>query len=219
MKIARKHVCFFFSFALAVCVPTAPGQSASRLQGVVLDQSGAVVPDALVKLSSLDGLRETKTDESGRFEFADLPSGSYDLQSEHRGFKTGTVESIQVTDKVIQRISITLQIGFPTCEAQPTVSYGKRSDNGNLMGSVNGTTVKSAKLTLTSRESGRIYLTTSNEKGEFQFIDVEPGRYTLRVASDGYTDRSGIDFWVMRENLTKISPIYMSPKDIIFLCA
>jgi Carboxypeptidase regulatory-like domain len=215
VKIARK-VAFSFGLFFSACVPTTPSEPATRLAGVVLDQAGAVILDASVKLFSLERVRETKTDDRGRFAFSDLLSSSYDLQVERPGFKTRTVESIQVTDRVIQQVAITLQIANPTCDMKPTVSFERRSGKVNLKGSVNDAfdgPLKNASLTLTSSESGQIYVATSNDKGEFQLTDLAPGKYALRAAHDGYWDGEVTDLRITRENLTNLSPVYISRKD------
>ena len=49
----------------------------------------------------------------------------------------------------------------------------------------------------------------SNEKGEFQFSDLEPGWYTLKAVRDDSSAR--ISFWVAGENLTRVSRIYLPP--------
>ena len=221
MKIARKLV-FFFGFFLAVRVPTTPSEPARRVEGVVLDQAGTLLPGAFVKLFSLERVRETKTDDSGRFEFVDLATDSYDLQVELPGFKKGTVESIQVTDKAVQQFAITLQT-TTECDLNPTVSFEKRFDKANLKGTVIGAShgpLKNARLTLTSSESGRIHVTTSNDKGEFQFIDVGPGKYALRATHHGYGDSSAADLRIARENLTVLSPITIFRKNehLIIVC-
>jgi hypothetical protein len=215
VKIARKVVLSFGLF-FAACVPATPSEPAARLTGVVLDQTGAVILGASVKLFSLERVRETKTDDTGRFAFGDLLSDSYDLQVEHPGFKTRTVESIQVTGRVVQQVAITLQVENPTCDMRPTVSFERRSGKVNLKGSVDDLfdgPLKNARLTLTSSESGQIYVTASNDRGEFQLNNLEPGKYALRAAHDGYSDGEVIDLRVARENLTNLSPVYISRKD------
>jgi len=202
----------FFSLFLAACEPAASSEAATRLDGVVLDQGGSVVSGAWVRLFSLEKIQEIKTDDLGRFEFADLLPGSYDLQVERRGFKTQNVESIQITDKATQQLSFTLQVDSPTCEIKPTISYERRSGAANLKGSVNDFSdgpLKNVRVTLTSSESGQIHVTTSNDKGAFQFIDLEPGKYALKFAHDGYWEGSVVGVRVARENLTNLNPMYI----------
>jgi len=166
-----------FGLFFAAFVPTTTSSELpTRLAGVVLDQAGAVILGASVRLFSLQRVRETETDDMGGFAFGDLLSGTYDLQVAHTGFKTRTVEIIQVTDRVIKQVSITLQVENSPCDLKPTVSYERRSANVNLKGSVNGLfdgPLKKARLTLTSSESGQIHVATSNDKGEFQLSDLE----------------------------------------------
>ena len=70
----------------------------SVVSGTVLDQSGAVVPRVKVTLINQDS-KETKTvsaNDSGRFEFASLPPGSYTIKIEARTFTTLNVINVVV---------------------------------------------------------------------------------------------------------------------------
>lgn len=77
---------------MSACAPTrvssepptscAP-QSTARVVGVVVDQrTEEPLPNALIVLTSseLDEQREASTDEHGRYDFAGLPSGTYEIQ-------------------------------------------------------------------------------------------------------------------------------------------
>ena len=213
MNVVRQAV--LFSLFLAACEPVTPSAAATRLDGVVLDQAGSVVSGASVRLFSLEKVRETKTDDMGRFEFPDLAPGSYDLQVERLGFKTRNVESIQIADKGIQQLPVTLQVDNPTCEFKPTISFEERSGEANLKGSVNDFSdgpLKNVEVTLTSLESGQIHVTTSNDKGAFQFVGLPPGKYALRFAHGGYSEGSVAGVRIARENLTNLSPMYIFRK-------
>jgi hypothetical protein len=118
----------------------------------------------------------------------------------------------------------------------PSVSYEQRSGNVQLAGIVTEVSRVPApftSLTLLQADlnvppvSGRNPASTrgmksfsneriiaeivSNGKGEFQFTDLEPGWYTLRAARDDSSAR--VSFWVARENLTRLSRIYLLPKN------
>src|SRR5690349_21669725 len=57
--------------------------------GIATDASGSVVPGASVTLSSQDtGVRRTAaTNETGAYSFPNLPTGSYRLTAEAKGFR------------------------------------------------------------------------------------------------------------------------------------
>jgi hypothetical protein len=62
----------------------------SSLTGVITDPSGAVVPDAKVKLTDVDKgfTYEAETDNDGRYVLRSLPPSNYRLSVSLAGFKT-----------------------------------------------------------------------------------------------------------------------------------
>src|SRR5215469_5202170 len=88
------------AFMLLVFVPCAgaigqdvpAGASVSvehgRLSGKVADPTDAVIPDALVTITSVKGgvEKRTETDKVGRFQFQDLPTGQYTISIMREGF-------------------------------------------------------------------------------------------------------------------------------------
>lgn len=207
-------------FLLTSCLPGYSawgGQAAARLNGVVLDQAGAEVPGISVTLFSLAKVRETTTNESGKFEFGALPAGTYELRVERPGFQTWTMESLRVDESMTRTVSITLQIR-PTggCDQMlPTITYEERPDKVNLVGSVSdslGRPLDKAVVTITLDRSGRDHATETGRIGEFNFSGLEPGKYTLKVVRKGYVERAGISFWVTESNLTKIAHVAIGRK-------
>lgn len=73
--------------------PPGQAQFSSNVQGVVLDPSQAVIPNATVTLRNLDTQveRKTTTGASGVYRFSSLPPGRYEIRAEAEGFQTRTV--------------------------------------------------------------------------------------------------------------------------------
>jgi hypothetical protein len=183
---------------------------------VVTDPAGGFVSDASMTLFSLEKVRDVKTDSLGQFAFVDLTQGIYQLDVKHIGFKPVLPRTINVSEIPVPQISTILQIENPGCgDFQPTASYPERSGKVNLTGTVKDYSagfVKNATLTLTLVGSGRGQSVNTNENGEFQFSDLNPGKYTLKVAHKDYFARSVREFWLARENLTTLTPIYVFRK-------
>src|SRR5271157_1994775 len=80
----------FLVSMFASCVPVmAQGETTSAIVGSVSDQTGAAIPGATVTVtSSENGLkRSMKTDDSGRFSFAQLKPGIYSVKAEADRFE------------------------------------------------------------------------------------------------------------------------------------
>jgi hypothetical protein len=211
MKISRTNLVV----ACALCgmflinSPIALAQSGAKISGGLFDESHRVIEGAAVRLFSPDRLRATKSDNDGQFEFVDLPPGTYELQAELSGFETKTIENIQVGDKDAGPFSMTLRT-LPTdtsCADEPLPSYEEtRPGRVSLVGTVSdygGTVLAGAKVRLTN--SRQTEVTNSNDRGEFSFEDIAPGKYVVSAMQSGYTQLSTISLWIMRGNLTRVT--------------
>src|SRR5688572_4312739 len=97
--MTQKGVWRFGAVAAAIALLAAApsfAQTTGRIEGRVLDSSGAVLPAATMTVSgpNLQGVRTTTTDNDGRFRFLAVPPGTYTVKSELPGFSTveqGTV--------------------------------------------------------------------------------------------------------------------------------
>src|ERR1700732_5287074 len=80
-----------FAVSLVCVLPSLHAQEAA-LSGSVQDATGAVVPQATVKLTSRDrGIAQTvQTNQSGVYQFSFLQAGGYDIEVTAQGFKTLT---------------------------------------------------------------------------------------------------------------------------------
>src|SRR5260370_32931377 len=79
------------------CASAARAQSSSAtLSGLVVDQNGAVVPGAEVRiLNSLIGLqRQTTSNDQGAYRFPSLPPATYVVTATHQGFAPIEIQDI-----------------------------------------------------------------------------------------------------------------------------
>lgn len=108
-----QKVCGFWTglvclFALLAGAFPAHGQSdAARLQGIITDQSDAVVPDAKITVTDMATNRalDTASNEGGAWSFPVLPPGNYELQIAKDGFKT-------VKQKVTLQVAQVANVNF-----------------------------------------------------------------------------------------------------------
>ena len=71
----------------------APGVPGVFVSGIVVDQTGAVLPNARVEVKNASGatVQALTADQVGAFQLAPLPSGRYDLVATFEGFEPTTV--------------------------------------------------------------------------------------------------------------------------------
>jgi len=79
----------------------------------VLDQSGAVVPEAQLTLEDLatNSVRTAPTGSAGTYTFPNLPTGNYKLTISKSGFETQVFDSVSVSATRVTDIKATLKVG------------------------------------------------------------------------------------------------------------
>ncbi len=83
-------LCFAALLVSLVFIGTADGQSGTTgVSGIVVDQTGSVVPGATVRLSNSEKgfSRSVTTNDSGRYNFASIAPATYRIEVEASGFK------------------------------------------------------------------------------------------------------------------------------------
>ena len=96
-------------------VPSVWAQS-TGLSGLVEDQRGGVVPEVRITLTNLDtGLaRSTVSDELGRYQYAAVLPGEYQITAEREGFRKEVQTGIRVTIDRHAIVNLTLHVGEVT---------------------------------------------------------------------------------------------------------
>ncbi len=91
-------------------------QSTTSLRGVITDQSGAIIPGAVVSLTN-DGTgfkRQALTGEDGVYQFLQSPPGTYQVSVEKAGFATVTRESVQLQVNTPATLDLRMEVGSTT---------------------------------------------------------------------------------------------------------
>lgn len=88
-------------------------ETTGGMQGTVKDPSGALIQHAQVVLAgpTLVGNKETESDSSGFFRFANVPPGTYVITLTAPGFKTYKHENIDVAVGGLPSLDVTLEVG------------------------------------------------------------------------------------------------------------
>ena len=76
--------------------------------GTLQDQTGAVIAGAAVTMTNKDtgASRAATSDNDGRYSFANLAAGSYDLKVSAPGFRTFTQTAVQISINNVSRIDV-----------------------------------------------------------------------------------------------------------------
>jgi hypothetical protein len=131
-----------FFFSLFFCMGLGFGARAQRtlggITGTVTDSSGGVLPNTTVTLvgDQTQLTRTQKTNDSGAYDFVNLPIGTYTLTFTHDGFQTQKIPSITVQADRTATLSPTLKIGevgsTVTVEATPLMN-AEDTTNGYVL--------------------------------------------------------------------------------------
>ena len=92
---------------------TASGQTfRGGINGVVTDQSGAVVPGAIVEaVDAATGVsHKTVSSSAGEYTFQDLPLGKYTISATASGFQSMVISNVPVTAGVIYTLAVKLSV-------------------------------------------------------------------------------------------------------------
>ncbi len=168
-----------------------------------------------MRLYSTKGLRETKANDVGRFEFTNIGSGKYEFEVTSPGFNKVT-KDIEIGPGSQEPIAVKLRVGqgghcapmgpvAGTNSLGADIVYVKRFDKVDVKGVVvDDLGSPLAGVTVKLEGSGPLWTTISSGQGEFEFSNIESGKYILASSLGGYWDIARY-LWVMRENLTKVT--------------
>ena len=127
-----------------------PAQDTAAITGTVRDNSGAVVPNADVKITNPAGGfdRATTTNSDGDYLAAGLPAATYNLSVSAKGFQTYQVKDVVLRVAQKLRVDAALQVGAVTTEV---VVQGENvaqveTQSSELAGTVTGRQITQLEL-------------------------------------------------------------------------
>jgi hypothetical protein len=113
MKVHKTVMFLLLTLALAGAFPALGQSDRGAITGTVRDQSGGVVPNAKVTATNIDTgeARKTTTSNDGAFTLSELKAAAYHLTVEAAGFKSASVDKIQLGVQLTRRADVTLEPG------------------------------------------------------------------------------------------------------------
>ena len=107
---------------LLATVPQAKGQQQATLSGIISDPSGAVIPDAAIRVTNnaTQVTRTAVTNATGYYLVLNLTPGTYSIVAQKEGFKTATQTGI--TLQVAQSATVDLRLELGQTSQEVTVS-------------------------------------------------------------------------------------------------
>jgi Carboxypeptidase regulatory-like domain len=114
--VGRIRTVFLTLFILAICLVALPrlsAQAVGTILGTITDTSGAVVPNAAVKITNLQTgqVRIARSNSSGNYIAPALPPGRYTVEAEMQGFRKATFKDVELQVDQAARIDIVFQLG------------------------------------------------------------------------------------------------------------
>jgi hypothetical protein len=163
-------ICFLVPVSIS-----AQSTSTGTVAGVVSDSSGAVVAEATVTLTdkATHTPREGATNDAGRYYFADVPPGGYEISVSKSGFRV-TKTSVTVSVGTGLTVDLVLELGA----VSETVEVTTRNTERQTMNATIGNTVNSASLDALP----------SLNRDISTFVELQPG-----VSPDGSVGGTAVD--------------------------
>src|SRR6266481_5545179 len=178
-SLKTKFVAMFATLLclFALCPASLRAQSASStsIAGVITDSSGAVVVGASVKLTdkATNTPRTNSTNDAGRYFFADVPSGQYEIAVSKTGFRiTKTIVTASVG------IPLTVDLKLELGSVSETVEVTATNSELQTMNATVGNTITGASLDALPSIGGDVST----------FVALQPG-----VAPDGSVAGAVVD--------------------------
>jgi uncharacterized surface anchored protein len=143
------------------------------------DKSGQPLSGVLVQVQSVNATTGPRTfatgttDSSGNFNITGLEAGQYQLVAQQRGFRIKS-ETLEVPSTSLVLLSLSASEGIPV----------------RVRDGINGLPLRSATIQVVNGAPAISLNVALDENGNGEITQLGPGRYDLRVGSNGYATKS-----------------------------
>ncbi|HEX4169828.1 MAG TPA: carboxypeptidase-like regulatory domain-containing protein [Bryobacteraceae bacterium] len=114
--------------------PASPQNTSSgTISGQVTDPQGAAIPGAQVSLTdkTTSAVRTSLSNDTGRYDFFNLPPGVYDLAVTHAGFSETRLPQQKVDVGLVLTLNVSMQLGGTSSIIEVTASAGAELQTSN----------------------------------------------------------------------------------------
>lgn len=175
------------SLMLVVLAVANAANAQGSIKGCIRDTAGAALPGVEVLAASGDIREAVHADATGCYEIKALRAGIYTITAMLNGFVPGMRESVRVeSGRASGPVDFALAIG-PLAETYPIIAALR---NGAVWGCVIDSVIRKplgpAWISVTDSTTDRRAM--ANNDGCFIFVEVPPGRYTVRAAVPAFCD-------------------------------
>ena len=185
--------------SLAVILAPAFAQDATTgsVQGTVRDRAN-LLEGVRVVVAGTDGVEhETLTDSNGEYKIAGLAPGRYLMSFTKDGYQERSNKPITVSARLEQHIAmIMVKTGETAIDmVDPAAEAGIMSRTGIVRGYVTDTAsflnpLEGVRVVVVN-PAGIGHEALTNRSGEFEIINLPPGRYLMSFTKEGYGERLG----------------------------
>lgn len=173
------------AFLLLASISSKAHAQTSRINGHVTDSSGAVIPDAEVKVvnTRTDQVELLRTDKGGRFEAATLQSSVYVLTVSRTGFKTEQRNGVTLKLDTTTTLDFVLTLGASTESVTVTADANQLQPNSPDM-----------STEITEKDYQHLPLVQNNRlRNPASFVYLAPGvQGNIRLDGNEYTGATNV---------------------------
>jgi Carboxypeptidase regulatory-like domain len=192
--------------AIGTCLLVLPSISQDRpgtVTGKVQDITGAGISGTTAELRSDRGRAfKSRSDDSGLYTFSGITPDNYTLSMFRSGFVSLTVKSIHISDgeqKSMPVLELTVGGMCWSDHSTPLPEYYRLLPSGTRVGNLAGSVgvqpsptlsksrpLAGAEVSLICAEGAVCGKTKTDSKGEFVFVGLSPGTFSVRVNGAGF---------------------------------